>query len=196
MLDPKHRFLMLLLLAALLAGPAVADEESGGATLITKSPFLPPDFNPPGSGAGDPSMPASASQYQFRGVYQMGGEYYFNLYNTRDKSGTWVTENESGGDSPRIVRFNLDEDVLVVEVSGEQVSLELVETSDRTLPVASAPRPTPATRPATTTQGTAVRQTTTPVRRRVIRPSTRNTTSTAARRPTIPANNNQQQPRP
>ncbi|MEX0325240.1 MAG: hypothetical protein AB3N33_04040 [Puniceicoccaceae bacterium] len=196
MLQALSRFPMLLLPAVLLAGPAFANEESGGPTIITQSPFLPPDFNPPGSGAGDPSMPASASQYEFRGVYQMGGQYYFNLYNTRDKSGTWVTEKESGGDSPRIVRFDLDEDILVVEVSGERVNLELVETSDRPMPVANAPRRAPATRPAQapTTRTTEARPTTTPVRRRVIRPSTRNpTSSTAARRPTIPSSNNQQQ---
>ena len=191
MLHPAHRLLLLALPALMLAGSGMSEEEQDAPTLVTKSPFLPPDFNPPGGAAGDPAMPASASQYEFRGVYQMGGRYYFNLYNTRDKSGTWVAEGESGSDAPRIVRFDRDEDVLVVEVSGERVNLELVDTSDRPMPVATAARPTPATLPATTSQ-----QSPTPVRRRVIRPSTRTTPATPAptvRRPTVPAGNNPQQ---
>lgn len=188
----RPRFLIVSLPAFLLAAAALVAEESGAPTIITDSPFLPPDFSPPGGAGGDPSIPASASIYEFHGFYQMGGQYYFNVYNTRDKKGTWVTESQSGGDMPKIVSFNLDEDVLVVELAGERVSLELVQTSDRTMPVASAPRTSPTTRPATTTRSTS-QGSTTPVRRRVIRPTSRTNPTTAARRPTVPPSNSQQQ---
>jgi hypothetical protein len=191
-----HRFLVISLLAAGLPGIAMGDGESGPPTIVTKSPFLPPDFNPPGgAGAAGAAAPASASQYEFRGVYQMEGTYYFNLYNTRDRKGTWVTENAAGTDAPRIIRYDRQEDVLEVDVAGERVSLNMVETSNKPLPMANTrparPKPAQATTAANASQKQPSRPTT--VRRRVIRPTTRNQSTSSARRPTVPANPSQKQ---
>ena len=93
----------------------------------------------------------------------MDGVYYFNLYNTRDKKGSWVTENDSGSDLPRIISYDLQQDRLVVDVAGEQVNLNLVDTSDRPMPLANA---RPVVKPASPANPTAAAsRTATPVRR-------------------------------
>jgi len=177
---------MTVTLASTLAAISFCAEVSATPTLVTKSPFLPPGFSPPGSAGSADAPPASVSQFEFRGVYQMEGQYYFNLYNTRDKKGTWVTEAASGEDTPRVIRFDLEGDVLVVESAGEQLSLTMVETSNRPMPLPAARR---ASVPkANQAKKTAASSAQTPVRRRVIRPTTRTTNQKPARRPTIPAN--------
>ena len=177
---------MTVTLASTAAAMSFSTEVSATPTLVTKSPFLPPGFSPPGSVGSAETPPASVSQYQFRGVYQMEGQYYFNLYNTRDKKGSWVTEATSGGDTPQVVSFDLEGDVLVVESAGKQLSLTMVETSNRPMPLPTVRRTsTPTVAKATQPGGQA---TPTPTRRRVIRPTTRTKTQAPARRPTIPAN--------
>jgi len=169
----------------LSALPAIALSEesgSGAPSILTHSPFLPPGFQPPGGAGTTTDAPASPSQFEFHGVYQLGGTYYFNLFNSREKKGSWISRESSTTDWPHIVRYDEEEDVLVVEISGERVSLSLVETSDRPMVVAGANPAQPRT-PAVTTQ--ASQQQATP-RRRVIRPTVRPAEpNPAERRPTI-----------
>jgi hypothetical protein len=190
-----HRFLVMSLLVTGLTGLAYGDRESAAPSIITKSPFLPPDFNPPGgAGAAGATAPASASQYEFRGVYQMEGVYYFNLFNTRDRKGTWITDQSGAGDGPRIIRYDLQEDTLIVDVGGERVSLSMVETSNKPMPVANTRPTTPRPTPRATTAASNAKPANQPaVRRRVIRPTTRPTATSASRRATMPASNSTQQ---
>jgi hypothetical protein len=192
----------LLIVAALLLGAQTCPGVE--PSIVSKSPFLPPNFAPPGSAGSAEAPPASASQYQFRGVYQMEGEYFFHLYNTRDKKGSWISKASSGNGTPKIIQYKLEDDVVVIDVSGKRVDLAMVETSDRPMPLTptrpSTPRVTPASSSASA-QTTTGQQT--PVRRRVIRPTTRNRPQppeqpggqSPARRPTLPANlSNQETP--
>lgn len=181
----------LVLVTSLLVWLPLNGEEveavktAGIPTLLEKSPFLPPGFQPPG-GAGAAAAPAAqAGQFEFRGVYQLGGEYFFNLYNTRERKGSWVSKNASGEETPKIIEFDLENDVLVVDSSGQRLSLNLVETSDNPMPLSAnrpVTTPSPTTLPAT--PAATAEQRTTPARRRVIRPSTRpaSTTTAAPRR--------------
>lgn len=182
-----HPFTILPLLFILAAGAAAQEEEAGTLTLIAKSPFLPPDFQPPGTVAAK-APPDQLASYEFRGVYQLGEVYYFNLYNVREKKGSWIasTARPGGDESPRIVRFNPEEDELQVEIEGKALSLSLIQPSDKPMPVQTAPRATQTgPQAAVPTSGQP------PARRRVIRPSSRTPNSEAVRRRIVnqPASN-------
>lgn len=178
---------VVIMLSTLPATVPAEESGSGAPSILTHSPFLPPGFQPPGGAGTTTDAPASPSQYEFHGVYQLGGTYYFNLFNSRERKGSWISKDNSPTDWPRIVRYDEEEDVLVVEVSGERVSLSLMETSDRPMPVAGARSTQPAAAPPSSAQASP--QQATP-RRRVIRPTVRPpsppaTSNPAERRPTI-----------
>jgi hypothetical protein len=169
----------------LLSLNGIAQEMTDGTpTLITKSPFLPPGFEPPGRPGQAADPPPKQAAYEFRGVYQLGGMYYFNLYNKSEDKGSWIAGLDGGNESLEIVDFDPDGNELVINVAGERLNLDLIETSDRSIPIAGA-------KPATTTNRTVQRTTRTvnrdsPVRRRVIRPASRgNPTDAPGRRRVI-----------
>lgn len=168
-----------VVLSFLILHLAALSQASANAlpSLVTNSPFLPPGFQPPGtSGSATEAPPPSASQFEFRGVYQLGGTYYFNIYNLRERQGSWITENAVAEDDLRVVSFDPEENLLVLNVAGEQTRVSLIQTSDRSLPVQTAAR-TQVT-PANNEQASpAQRQ---PVRRRVIRPSVRTSNNSSA----------------
>lgn len=170
-----------LLIGLLFSMAPAMGEEAVAPSIVEKSPFLPPGFQPPGGAASPTAAPAQASQFEFRGVYQLEGQYFFNLYNTRDRKGSWVSKLQSGEETPKIIEFDLDNDVLVVDSSGQRLSLNLVETSNNPMPL-SVNRPTTAPKPTTlpAQPATTTAQRTTPARRRVIRPSTRPGTQNSA----------------
>ena len=167
----------------LTATASTAFPETGGTvpSILRNSPFLPPGFQPPGGSQVSTEIPVSSSQFEFHGVYQLGGQYYFNLYNKRENRGNWMSRNEEINGFPRIVRYNPDEDLLTVEVAGEQVALQMIETTDKPMPLAAGAAPQRVTPPAAS-QG-APRPT--PPRRRVIRPTSRTDSTSTARRPVI-----------
>lgn len=169
------------MMTSMLSISALTGAEST-LSLVANSPFLPPGFQPPGT-PGKPAAPAATSnQYEFRGVYQLGETYYYNIYNVRERKGSWITRQDAGEMDIDVLSFDRETNELAIDVAGETVSLALAETSDRTLPVNTAPA---TTQPATTEAKPAVRQ---PVRRRVIRPTTRasrSSSSNTARRRVI-----------
>jgi hypothetical protein len=165
----------IILMSFLPSIPARA-ETGSTPSLISNSPFLPPGFQPPGTPGKPVAPPATSNQYEFRGVYQLGGTYYYNLYDVRERKASWLTKNEAAEMNLSILSFDQDTNELALDVDGETVSLSLVETSDRTLPVQTAPA-VPTTLPATPTTQPATPE---PTRRRVIRPTTRTGTTNSA----------------
>jgi hypothetical protein len=161
--------------------------ECGGAgpSIVEKSPFLPPNFQPPGgSGSTAAAQAASSGEYEFRGVYMLQGEYHFNLYNKREQKGTWVSEDEIKEDAPKVVRYSREDDEIIIDLGGRQLTLGMVSTSDKVLPVQTAKAPV-VRQPSTSPGSTSSRTPQTPVRRRVIRPTTRTTSTPTIQRPTV-----------
>ncbi len=167
----------ILSIAALLIFQGASAETS----IIVNSPFLPEGFSPPGGSGSKAKAPVSSGQLEFRGVYQMDSVYYFHLYDLRERKGTWIREGDRSA-QPRIVRYQDEEGVLVVESDGRVMNLEMIRTSDKAIPL---PTPPPAVTTPARTQQPATRPGT--VRRRVIRPTTQSSTS-ATRRAALPNN--------
>ena len=178
------------LLSAIIPLAAQDAGEQGAPSIIRKSPFLPPDFQPPGGAGAEAVPPAQAGQFEFRGVYQMDGVYYFNLYDKRQQKGSWVSKEKSGGDVPRILEYDIEQDILVVDDGGMRMSLGMIETSDRQLPLATS-RPATVSRPGQPATAPAQAP---PTRRRVIRPASRtteqNTSGNIRRRVITPSQSN------
>ncbi len=183
------------ILPLLMAMTVFSIECSGaGPSIVEKSPFLPPNFQPPGGSRSTAAEQAAASgEFEFRGVYMLQGQYHFNLYNKREQKGTWVSEDEIKEDAPKVVRYSREDDEIVIDLGGRQLTLGMVTTSDKVLPVATATAPT--IRRPTTTSGSTNRTPQAPERRRVIRPSTRTTPSSPTiQRPSIQRPGSSQQP--
>ena len=181
---------LLTVLIMLSATASTAFPETGGTvpSILRRSPFLPPGFQPPGGSQVSSEIPVSSGQFEFHGVFQIGGVYHFNLYNKRDNKGTWVIRNETVEGLPRIIRYEPEEDLLTVEVAGEPVALQLIQTSDQPVPLAAGAAP----QQVTTSAGTTAAPRQTPPRRRVIRPTSRTTSTSSVRRPVIrPSTQNQ-----
>ncbi|NDV62500.1 hypothetical protein G0Q06_08565 [Puniceicoccales bacterium CK1056] len=155
------------LMTLLLSIPVMAETENT-LSLVSNSPFLPPGFQPPGTPGQPATPPATSNQYEFRGVYQLSGTYYYNLYDVRERKGSWVTKQDANEKDMRILSFDRESNELAIDVAGKTLSLALVETSDRTLPVQTAQATAQPAAKAATTPTTKQ-----PVRRRVIRPTSR-----------------------
>ncbi len=154
------------------------------ASIIEHSPFLPPDFNPPGSGGSQAETPTTQGRYQFKGVYQLGGEYFFHLYDERSRQGSWMSRNSIAAGYPRIVQFKEMEDLLVVEMDGEQIQLHMVHGSNRSIPLANS-RPSMKSLQMPGQPGPATISQPPVIRRRVIRPDEEADTGKSTRRLTF-----------
>lgn len=154
-------------------------------SLVNNSPFLPPGFQPPGGATATAAPPPQAAQLEYRGVYELGGQLHFNVFDKRTARGTWMRTGEEN-EGARVVDYDLDEDVVVVEYNGARMRLSLIETSTTPIPVMGAPTSQPA-QAALQQPGQQDQQvrTSIPVRRRIIRPGS-NATTTSERRPVIP----------
>ncbi len=156
--------MMLTLAAGLIPALATASP----ASIISASPFLPPGFAPPGGSGSGSITPADETQLSFKGVYQLDGEFYFHLYDKREQRGQWIRLGEALPNGPRIVRYEQEADVILVESGQRRLRLEMVAASrspaalarsgrSSTLAIADAGRP--ATRPGTVTRRRVLRTT-------------------------------------
>ncbi len=129
--------------------------------------------------------PTSPSLYQFKGVYQLGGKYFFHIYDERSQQGSWMSRDSITEGYPRIIQFQESDDVLVVEMNGEQFQLNMMRGSNKPIPLSNS-RPSMRSvqmpgqsGPATSSQSV--------IRRRVIRPDEETAVGTSTRRLTFPS---------
>lgn len=124
------------------------------AALAERSPFLPPGFVAPEDRTQPAAPPPAATQgplsrrFEFRGVYQLEGEYRFLITDKRTREGKWVPLNDAS--APFHVRsFDLEKNAIVLNHEGqtESIELERLSANSTPMPVVGAPEP-PSTRPA------------------------------------------------
>ncbi len=150
-------------------------------SLVVKSPFLPPQFNPPGDAGEAAAVPASNSQFEFRGVYQMNGTFYFHIHDNASRKGQWLSEDmpHPGNLSLHIVAYQMDRDILVIETGNGQVELPMKLQEDASAAHELAVNETEV-QASPRGPGAAA-----PIRRPVIRSQVRLATDTASRRVTF-----------
>lgn len=152
-MKPIPGFSVIFVLALLTGGGGNAVLLGG---LAERSPFLPPGFVPPEERTQAAPPPAGTQgplsrRFEFRGVYELAGEYRFLITDRRTREGKWVPLNDSS--APFHVRsFDLANNSIVLNHEGqtETIELERLGANSTPMPVAGAPSPT-ATRPPVAT---------------------------------------------
>jgi hypothetical protein len=135
-------------------------------SLLEKSPFLPPNFSPPENRASQRETKATSNTYEFKGVYEIGGSYRFLVKAAQASSGKWV---ESGKEYEEFAVRGFDPETRTLTLFHNQKEelLELAALEANPTPMPISGQPVTAS-PTTTAERTE---------RRVVRPSSRPTTS-------------------
>lgn len=179
-LDPPTRCLMprhlrsLFSFTMLFSALACAGQQP---SLIERSPFLPPDFQPPTTARRAPAAkqsPASLERFiQFRGTYELDGQRFFNIYDSRAKLGKWVAFNDASA-TYHVTHYDPANQSVEVAVEGQSLQLAMAKMSEPSGQAAAPPRVVqpPTARPRETVRpATPENSGRRPMRRRVIRPS-------------------------
>ncbi len=142
--------------------------------LIENSPFVPADFTRYAPNIhnlrGASNIPLSR-KLEFRGVFSLSNQYYFNIYNTIDKRGDWVKLREPNAPY-RVLRFEKNNDLIEIEYKGQTEKLTRIRPSGETLPVITDQQRNAAgsvvNNAALRQEKKAITNRSTPLRRRVI----------------------------
>jgi hypothetical protein len=153
------------------AVPILEGQESGSLepSILARSPFLPPNFTPPGGSGSSGAAKAAPSAYEFKGVYQIGNEYRFLVSEPRSNKGSWVKLGEAHDEGYEVRRFDPESHTLTLYFNNSEKDIKLAD-------LAANPTPMPVSGQIKTA-AQAKRGSPTPVRR-TIRPTTRNTQTT------------------
>lgn len=161
-----------------VTGCAAGISSAASPSLISDSPFLPPNFSAPSTAqpAPDSGIRPDERYLEFRGVYKLNRSLYFNIHDRRSRTSEWVGLNDSGA-TYKVVQFDETSNEIRILVEGDSTTLSLKEAP----PPSGSPvrTPPPPARPATTERPQVVpspanndnaRDRRIPSRRRVIRP--------------------------
>jgi hypothetical protein len=162
---------LLMGMSALLLSSAMVMAGSGPeeVSIIQRSPFIPSNFNPPETRkpAAVASRNRPGTQYEFRGLYELGGEYRLLISEARSRSGSWLSVGQEEGDIT-ILEYDPQSETAIVLIGDERQEIQLAQMEANPTPVAvaSAPGVTRGNQRQTVTPGVARRRIT-PVNQRV-----------------------------
>ena len=124
------------------------------SNLVDNSPFIPEGFNASSGEKKTQSKQQSVAtrDLEFRGVYSLGGEYHFNIYNKKDQMGEWVRLNDPGAEY-RVLRFDEATTSVQLNLDGETEEIFLKERDNKPLPVQLATTGNPGNRNARNVAG-------------------------------------------
>lgn len=174
---------LLAVAAVLVAASALqaqAPEDSGVSpmpTILDRSPFIPPGWAPPEVRRPKPKPEKKSAGYEFRGVYQLGGEFRFLVSEPRSRSGNWVQVGESY-EGYEVRDFDPKSETLTLFFNNEEVPVKLADLE-------SNPTPIPVTGQIKSARQKASDNSRRPVRR-TIRPASRNTEDGSRERTAAP----------
>jgi len=161
------RFLTCALVVATIGTSLYAQEEpeitSEGPTILNRSPFIPPDWEPPQSNRPKAVPKNSNTGYEFRGVYQLGNEYRFLVSTPRTHHGKWVSI-DSEYDDYEVRGYDPSSETLTLFYNSKEEQLQLAKMDANPTPMAVSGQ----TRKATVKNTDGPRPT-----RRTIRPTSR-----------------------
>ena len=157
----------------LLAGVSLLSAE----TLESNNPFLPPGYNEKKE-EPKPVVQSNGTisrEIEFRGIFEVNGQYQFSLFNKRDQKSHWLKENEAAAQGISVRNYDSNSKSLAVCMSGRTERLTLATASSSPIPVvtsvsqSSSPQPSPTPQNITKTNNGNNTNRTVP-RRRVILP--------------------------
>ena len=111
--------------------------------LAERSPFLPSDFSPPEERRTAPqrqNQEALSNRYEFRGVYQLDGEYRFLISEKRSRDGKWVAENDPN--APYLVQsYDPKSHAITLnhENQSDQLTMERLSPTPEVMAISGAP---------------------------------------------------------
>ncbi len=164
--------LSLQMAAFLCAGKDIADE----------SPFVPADYSPYDMSKNKPApKKEKQEEIKFQGVYNIGKNWRFYLFNTKNNKGEWVTLNDRKA-SFFIKEFDEKDNSVLVENDGMNRKIFLETPGEhKPIPVATQPPVKPPPPNASPPEAGAEREhdkrrpPPAVLRRRVVRPHNRQT---------------------
>jgi len=107
---------------------------SASPTLLERSPFLPPGWTPPEDRRQAVQAKQTVAGYEFRGIYQIGGEYRFLVSEPRSRSGSWVRVGESR-DNFEVRRYDASSDTLVLFFNNKEQRIQMAEMESNPTPI-------------------------------------------------------------
>ena len=144
------RLYLSLTALAVMSGPVLAQSNAQESTpenapsILDRSPFLPPGFEPPRSSTQRRTKkPQPRKNYEFRGVYQLAGEYHFLVSEARSRDGDWVSLRNNKPDLDIEVRdYDPRTQKLTVFANNkvEELTLASVEANPTPMPVTGQPK--------------------------------------------------------
>jgi hypothetical protein len=174
---PRPGLLIVVVLNSLCMAAAVS------VTIVDRSPFIPSGFSPPQTRepARPSARPTQASEIEFRGIYEIAGEYRVLISEARSRNGRWLSVGSSH-ENIEVTDYDPSTETVSLLVGGEPREMQLVKTEANPDPqpvMNQVSRPVATTRPALASAGATRRATPTPVRR-TIRPSVNRVTEAPA----------------
>ena len=126
-------------MTALVAFIATSSPSMYGADLVDNSPFIPDNFNArQRAKKPTPKQPASAAlEFEFRGVYSLGGEYQFSIYNKKLQKGEWVSLGETGS-SYEVTGYDEASNSIQLSIDGKTEEITLRTPDNKPIPVQTA----------------------------------------------------------
>lgn len=132
-------------LGLLLLHPLLAEDPS----IVQSSPFLPPNFKAPNSGSSP--LPSSktgnpTTDYQFKGFYQLNGEYHFLVAEPRSRKSYWVSVGDTAADF-ELRSFNAETPSITLFFNNQLETIPLAKLDPNPTPRVVQSTPTAAARP-------------------------------------------------
>lgn len=151
----------------LAQAPREVAPSRGAPSILDRSPFLPPGFEPPQSSTQRrANQPQQRKNYEFRGVYQLAGEYHFLVSEARSRDGDWVNLGNTKQEVDFEVRdYDPQTQTLTLFANNkvEELTLASVEANPTPMPVTG--QPNVSTKPKQDGDKKPVRRTIRPTRR-------------------------------
>ncbi len=126
--------------AVLLAACTLGIAGTAGAeppTLVSNSPFIPADFEAP---EDRPTRTARSSrqqqspQIELRGVYSLGGNFHFNIFDKRENKGSWVAMDDAGA-AFHVLDYDQRTDTVRLQFEGEELQVAMHRPEWKSMPI-------------------------------------------------------------
>jgi hypothetical protein len=135
----RRGFIVAWTLATALAGFS-SSASAALDSVINDSPFIPPNWQPPQARPQMSQLPAVPYTLELHGYSQVGNNVMFSLYDVRNRTSFWVTQNDPQHPDIQIVAYDLPNSTVEINDRGRDVQLELQPPSTQPMAV---PPPTP-----------------------------------------------------